>query len=349
MRPTNHTVFVSGATGFIASHVIQQLLAGGHRVRASVRSRARRDDHQFLHALPGASDRLELVEADLLAPDAFAALVPGCDIVLHIASPYVLNVRDPQRDLVDPAVKGTTAMLDACAGAASVRRVVITSSMAAITDQPDARHVLTEADWNTTSTLTRNPYYLSKVLAEHEAWTFVDRRKPAWDLVVINPFMVVGPSLTKAVNTSNRLFVDLLNGAYPGIVGLTFGFVDVRDVAEAHVRAMDAEAAHGRYICAAGTMSMRAVVALLAAHGYARHRLPSRGLDGPIGNVLTRLASYGQAKGTGQFLRTHIGRVPRFDTTKIQRDLSLRFRPIEETILDTVADLVRWGHVAPPA
>lgn len=343
-----HTVFVSGATGFIASHAIAQLLAAGHRVRASVRDLTKTTDLAFLRAMAGAADRLHLVEADLLTPGAFDALVPDCDIVLHMASPYVLHVDDPQRDLVDPAVRGTRAMLAACAKAATVRRVVLTSSIAAITDEPGVGRVFTEADWNERSTLTRNPYYFSKTRAEREAWTFVDREKPAWDLVVINPVLVMGPSLTKALNTSNKVIADLLNGVHPGIVSLTWGIVDVREVADAHVRAMDAPEAKGRYLCAAGTMSMREVTALLASSGYAGHRLPRLGLDGAIGSAIVRLASHLQAAGVGQYLRTHVGGVPRFDTSKIQRDLGLRFRPADQTIVDAAADLVRWGHVTHP-
>lgn len=342
-----HNVFVSGATGFIASHTIEQLLAAGHRVRASVRSLKKTADLAYLRDMPGAAERLELVEADLLTPQAFDALVPGCDIVLHMASPYVLDVKDPQRDLVDPAVIGTRTMLEACAKADSVRRVMLTSSMAAVTDEPDAGKVLTEADWNTKSTLTRNPYYLSKTLAEREAWSFVEQRKPAWDLVVINPFLVAGPSMTKALNPSNSALAGIFNGTYPGIVGLTWGIVDVRDVADAHVKAMDAPTANGRYLCVAGTMSMRQVVDLLKKNGYAGYRLPSRGLDNAIGNAIVTLGSYFQPAGVGQYLRTHIGRVPRFDNSKIQRDLGLRFRPLSQTVLDTAADLIRWGHVKP--
>lgn len=344
----HHTVFVSGATGFIASHIIQQLLAAGHRVRGSVRDLAKAGDLTILRQLSGAAERLELVEADLLSPDAFQGQLSGCDVVIHTASPYVIDVRDPQRELVDPAVRGTRSMLEACASTAGIRRVVLTSSMAAVTDEPDAGRVLTEDDWNTRSTLTRNPYYLSKTLAEREAWAFVETRRPVWDLVVINPFLVLGPSLTRALNTSNKVIADLLNGVYPAIPALTWGAVDVRDAAEAHIRAMNAEGARGRYICAAGVITLKRVVELLRASGYTNYRLPRISLDHPVGNVLAKLAAYGQSKGARQYLLTHIGRVPSFDNSKIRRDLTMTFRPLETTIVETAADLVRWGHVSPP-
>jgi dihydroflavonol-4-reductase len=341
-----HTVFVSGATGFIASHIVSQLLEAGHHVRGSVRSLQKVERVAHLRALPGADTRLDLVEADLLASNAFENLLDGCDIVMHTASPYVLDVGDPQRDLVDPAVQGTRSMLEACARTPGIGRVVLTSSVAAMTDEPDGRHVLTEADWNTRSTLTRNPYYFSKTMAEREAWAFVETRQPSWDLVVINPFMVIGPCLSGALNTSNKVIADLLNGVYPAIPGITWGAVDVRDVAQAHLRAMDAPAASGRYFCAAETVSLSHIVALLRASGYDNYRLPRINLDHPVGHVLVKLAAYAQSKGVRQYLQTHVGRVPRFDNSKIRRDLSMTFRPVDQTLLDTAADVVKWGHAS---
>jgi dihydroflavonol-4-reductase len=346
MTITPAPVLVTGATGFIASQIVEQLLARSYRVRGTVRSLKKERDIAAIRALPGAAERLELVEADLNAAGAFDAAAAGCEYVLHTASPYALDVKDPRRDLVDPAVNGTVNVLGACRRAATVKRVVLTSSMAAITDEPDSDRVLTESDWNVKSSLARNPYYYSKTVAERAAWQFVEQEKPPFDLVAINPFLVIGPSLVPALNTSNRIFVDLLNGAYPGIVSLTWGFVDVRDVAEAHVRAMETPSARGRYICAGDTASMRTVVDLLEPHGWGKDRnLPSFALDNPVGNIVVRLASYMQSSGVGSYLRTHVGRVPRYDTTKIQRELGMRFRPVETSVIDTMNDLKRWQHI----
>jgi dihydroflavonol-4-reductase len=339
------TIAVTGATGFIASHTIALLLEAGHHVCGTVRSLARPDAHAFLTGLPGAAERLTLVEADLLAPSSFDAAVAGCDTVLHMASPYVMTVADAQRDLVDPAVQGTLNVLRACARAPSVRRVVVTSSMAAVTDEPDKSVLLTEANWNTTSSLTRNPYYFSKAEAERAAWSFVEGEKPAFDLVTINPFVVIGPSLTPQLNTSNAIIADLLSGKYPGIIDLTWGMVDVRDVALAHVRAAETPAASGRYLCAGDTVTMREVVGILRGLDVPGQRLPSLGMDNAVGSLLVRLMSYTQPGGVGSYLRSHVGRAPRYDTTKIRRDLGLSFRDIRQSIVDTVADMTRWGHV----
>jgi dihydroflavonol-4-reductase len=340
---TDRPVCVTGASGFIASFVVEQLLARGYRVRGTVRSL--KGDASHLTSLPGAAERLELVAADLLAPGAFDAAVAGCEFVLHTASPYTLDARDPQRDLVDPAVQGTRSVLASCQKAGGVRRVVLTSSMAAITDEPENDRVLTEADWNTRSSLTRNPYYYSKTLAERAGWSFLEEQKPGFDLVVINPFLVIGPSKTKAINPSNQLFVDLLAGTYPGIMNLAWGFVDVRDVALSHVLALETAAASGRYICANPAISMREVVDLLGRSGYGDRALPKIGLDCAMGDYAIKLSSYAQPKGIGSYLRTHVGRVPHVDNGKIQRELGLHFRPVERSILDAVEDLDRRGHL----
>jgi len=346
MKITAAPVLVTGAAGFVASHIVRELLARGYRVRGTVRSLAKDKELAPLRALPGATERLELVEADLLGASAFDGPAAGCEYVLHTASPYALDVKDPQRDLVDPAVNGTVNVLAACRRAGTVKRVVLTSSMAAITDEPDSDRVLTEADWNERSTLERNPYYLSKTLAEKAAWRFVESERPGFDLVVVNPFLVIGPSIGPGLNTSNQLFVDLLAGTYPGVMNLTWGFVDVRDVALAHVAAMETAEAKGRYICAGDTIAMRPLVEVLERSGWGEGRkLPRLGMDCAAGDFAVRLSSYLQPKGVGSYLRTHVGRVPCYDTAKIQGELGIRFRPVETSVLETLDDLARWGHV----
>ena len=335
-------VLVTGATGFIASHTIADLLAHGYDVRGTVRSRERALREAALARIPGA-ERLELVEADLNDAASFEAPARGCEAVLHIASPYAINVKDPQRDLVDPAVNGTGAVL-AAAAKAGVRRVVLTSSMAAITDEPPADHALTEADWNEKSSLARNPYYFSKTQAERAAWRFMEEAKPGFDLVVVNPFLVIGPSFTRSLNESNRMLAGMTKGVYPGVLALTWGFVDVRDVARAHVLALETPSAKGRYLCAGDILTMRETVAALRA-ALPQARLPRLPLDNFLGTAIVKLASYSQPAGVGSYLRSHIGRRLRYDNGKIRRELGLTFRPARAAIADAVADLVKWGHI----
>ncbi len=338
-------VLVTGASGFIASHIVQQLLADGHRVRGTVRDPRRLEPDGPLNSLPGASERLELVAADLTVPGSFDEAVRGCDYVLHTASPYILDADDPQRDIVEPAVNGTLSVLEACRAADGVRRVVVTSSVAAITDQADG-HLNTEDDWNTRSSLTRNPYYYSKTLAERAAWAFVESNRPRFDLVVLNPFFVVGPSLIPALNISHQPFRGLTNGSVPGIIALEWGLVDVRDVARAHLLAMSNPAANGRHILAAGVRSMRQVVDLLRENGWDdRYRLPSLPLDGPLASSVIRFVAGFVGGGTGTYLHNHVGGRMRFDNTKSISELGLDYRDVDQTVLDAMEDLDLWGHL----
>jgi dihydroflavonol-4-reductase len=335
-------VLVTGATGYIAGHAIERLLAQGHIVVGTVRDPGDTAKTAHLRAMPGASERLTLVAADLNRPGAFDAHM-DVDVVMHMASPYALTVKDPQADLVDPAVNGTLAALTAAKTSARVRRIVLTSSMAAVTDEPDGR-VLTEADWNSRSSLTRNAYYFSKTQAERAAWDFMAREKLGFDLVVMNPFLVIGPSHTRTINTSAQTFADMANGKTPAIMALTWGVVDVRDVAEAHLRAAFTPTAQGRHLLVAGHLTMAEAATVLRDMGFGA-RVPRRDLSGGFGTALMKLASYTQGAGVGSYLRTHLGRVPRFDTSKAERDLGMVWTTPDLALRDTITDLARWGHI----
>lgn len=339
------TVLISGATGFIAGHTIKELLREGYRVIASCRNPDDASATQHLTALPGAAERLELFKADLTTPNVFDPFAERADYILHMASPFIVSVKDPENDLVKPAISGTETMLSAAVKSPRVRRVIVTSSMAAITDEPDNDRVLSENDWNEKSSLKRNPYYYSKVMAERAAWDFYKAHNPSWALVTINPFLVIGPAMTSKLNESPKVLVDMLNGAYPAIMSLAWGFVDVRDVAHAHVKALDASNANGRYLCSAETRSMREVVDLLRNNGYAQTKLPKLSFESSLGRKISYLASYTQPKGVDTYLRSHLGRIPRYDNSKIQRDLDISFRPVDQSILETCEDAVKWGHV----
>jgi len=341
---TERLFAITGLTGFIAAHAAAQLLARGDRVRGTVRSLAKAEGNARLIGLPGAAERLEIVEADLLTEGSYDKAVAGVATVFHMASPYSLEFKDAQRDLVDPAVKGTLNVLAACARSPSVKRVVLTSSMAAVTDEPDGR-VLTEADWNTKSSLTRNPYYFSKSEGERAAWAFMEREKPAFDLVVINPFLVIGPSLTPGLNTSNQIIVEALTGVFPAIMQLNWGMVDVRDVALAHILAADNPAAKGRYLCAAENISMRQLIDILKPLARPGDKLPTRAIDFWLGSFIGRFFAFTQPPGAASYMKTHLGHRVDFDTGKIQKELGLRYRDIRSTINETVSDLRDWKHL----
>jgi len=340
-------ICVTGATGFIASHIVEQLLAEGYKVNGTVRDLNKKSSFQHLEALPGAEENLKLFAASLLDEGSFDEALAGCQVVLHTASPYVLTVNDPQKDLVDPAVKGTLNVLRSCQKA-KVEQVVLTSSVAAVTDSPVPGHQYTENDWNTESNLGRNPYYYSKVLAEKAAWNFVKKLPDdeKFKLVSINPFVVIGPSHIQAMNPSNLSIKQILDGTFGALVDLAWGFVDVRDVARAHILAFEKETSEGRYICCNQTVPMREVVDFLRQK-YPNHALPVKDFSGPWGTTLVKALSYFKPSGTGQYLRTNLARHPIMVNDKIKNELGLVFTDVWKSIEDTAADLVAKGHDKP--
>jgi dihydroflavonol-4-reductase len=332
-------VAVTGATGFIGSEIVSVLLDRGYTVHGTVRDPENEPKVTPLLELAGASERLELFRADLLNGDGFASAFQGCDVVMHVASPFVIDVEDPQRDLVDPALIGTTNVLTA-ANAAGVKRVVLTSSAAAITDEPEDR-VYTEADWNEKSSLTRNPYYYSKTLAERAAWDFVENESPSFDLVVINPTGVIGPSIGSGLSTTSRVIADLLNGGvYPAIIDLTFPYVDVRDVAEAHVLAAENPDASGRYVCSNELVSMQRTVDVLRENGFGTYKLPKMTLTSNLASAIVKQLARFQQPGSRSFIETNLGKALALDTSKIRDELGLEFRDMDTSIVETANDLI---------
>ncbi|CAK7232979.1 methylglyoxal reductase (NADPH-dependent) gre2 [Sporothrix bragantina] len=252
-------VLVTGGSGFIAAHIVEQLLAQGHSVVTTVRTQDKANKIYEAHPELGKDRLLIELTPDLDAADAFDKVVqtPGIEVVLHTASPFHFRVTDPIKELVEPAIQGTTSVLKAVQKyAPQVRRVVVTSSFAAIVDDNTVNNpntTYTEKSWCpiTIDDVAGNPnkgYRASKKLAEKAAWDYVKENKPSYDLVTVNPPMVFGPivhhldDLSK-INTSNERFVDAVTGvwkkngnAVPN-QGSVLIWVDVRDVAKAHILA----------------------------------------------------------------------------------------------------------------
>jgi len=338
-------VCVTGASGFIAGQTIRVLLASGFRVRGTVRGGVDDSQYAYLLRLPGAAERLELVSGDLAEPGSFDSAIADCDYVIHAASPYLLETKSPQQEMVDPAVNGTLDVLRACTKTTSVKRVVLTSSLAAITDEPNDQHVFTETDWNAKSSLARNPYFYSKALAEQAAWGFMREQPRSFDLVALNPCMVIGEAVGPGLNSSNQVIRDLLSGTYPGVMALNFCMVDVCDVAHAHVLALDKGDAEGRYICYSEAMTMGEIVDFLRGAGYSNYRLPSHDMSAGWVSSVVKLLSYTQPSGAGDFIRSHLGKTMRISNAKICAELGMEFRPVRETLVDAVEDLIRQGHL----
>jgi len=275
------TVLVTGGSGFIGAYCILQLLNAGYRVRTTVRSLAREDDvRAMLEAggvVPGAA--LSFTAADLESDAGWPEAVAGCTFVLHVASPFPAAVPKHEDQLIVPARDGALRVLRA-ARDAGVKRLVMTSSFAAVgyghapTDRP-----FSEADWTDTNGGKLSAYVKSKTLAERAAWDFIARDGGALELSVVNPVVVFGPVLGPDFSTSIQLLRLMMDGGMPRCPRLYFGIVDVRDVADLHLRAMINPAAKGeRFLAAAGeTMSLLEIALLLRARmGKAAARAPTK-------------------------------------------------------------------------
>ena len=234
-------VLVTGGSGFIALHCIDQLLEKGFMVRTTIRSESRKDEiNKAMEKYPNLHQNLEFHICDLLEDKGWDAAVDGCDYVLHVASPFILEVPSDEDVLIRPAVDGTLRVLNACSKA-NVKKVVLTSSVAAVAYGHGNEKTFDESDWsNTGSDSGITPYAKSKTLAEKAAWEFVDTLDTdnKFDFTVINPVGVFGPMLTSDMGTSNSLVYKLINGELPACPATHMGYVDVRDVAKAHVFSM---------------------------------------------------------------------------------------------------------------
>ena len=248
------TVLVTGGSGFIGCHCLLQLFAAGHTVRSTLRSVARSSEVHGMLQRAGASAGapLSFVAADLGDDGGWQEAVRGCDYVLHVASPFPGGVPRHPDELIVPAREGTLRVLRA-ARDAGVQRVVVTSSFAAIGyGHPSRSTPFDERDW-TRLEARLSAYVRSKTLAERAAWEFIAREGGALELTVINPTAVFGPALGAHLSTSVALLKRMLEGGLPGNPRLSFGVVDVRDVADLHLRAMSHPAARGeRFLALAG-------------------------------------------------------------------------------------------------
>lgn len=241
-------VLVTGATGFIAGHVIHQLLEAGHEVTGTARSVSRgKTLSETLSAYAGKPVSVSVREADLASDAGWAEAVAGMDYVQHIASPIPANLPKDHDELIGPARDGALRVLKA-SKEAGVRRVVMTSSMAAIAyGWGDKRpKLLTEEHWTDSDNLKDNTAYTrSKTIAERAAWDYVNGKGQGLELATINPSLVLGPVMSGDFSASVEVLTQLLSGRLPGTPRVGFGIVDVRDVADAHIRAMTVPAAAG--------------------------------------------------------------------------------------------------------
>ena len=319
-------VLVTGASGFIAGHVIAELRSHGYRVRGTAR-----------RPVDGLDD---VVTADLTRDSGWAAAVEGCDYVMHVASPLPNETPTSEDELIRPAVDGTLRVLRAAADA-GVKRVILTSSIAAVGSGHRDEAMRTETDW---SIVDRSQAYpKSKTLAERAAWDFV--RESGVDLVAVNPGMVLGPLHSPTVGTSVQVVHRLLTRDVPASPKMGFALVDVRDVATAHRLALQTPAAAGnRYILAGEHMWMRDIAAVLAEEfnplGY---RVPTGSLPTWLLRLMARFDS--SIRPALDF----VGRRELVSADKANRELGWTMRPVRDTILDTARSLIELGLAPNPS
>lgn len=285
-------VLVTGGSGFIGAHLIIQLLQAGYNVRTTVRSLARETEVRQMLRNGGveAGDRLNFAAADLTKDDGWPDAVAGCTYVHHVASPFPPTVPRHEDELIVPARDGALRVLKA-ARDAGVKRVVLTSSFAAIGyGQPPQRAPFDETNWTNPNGDDVRAYVKSKTLAERAAWNFMNREGGGLELSVVNPVGVLGPVLGPDYSTSILLVQRLMDGAMPGCPRLYFGLVDVRDVADLHIRCMTNPAAQGeRFLALAGDFVSVAQIARMLKRrlGPAAKRVPTLELP----DFLVRMAA----------------------------------------------------------
>ncbi|MFT5513256.1 MAG: nucleoside-diphosphate-sugar epimerase [Bacteroidia bacterium] len=345
-------VMVTGANGYVASWLVKKLLEEGLTVHAAVRNPNNEDKIGHLKdAAEGNPGTLKLFKSDLLTPGSYKEAMEGCELVYHTASPFTTDVKDPQKELIQPAVLGTENVLLTANEVPSVKRIVVTSSCVAIyADAIDTINApsgqITEAVWNKTGSIDYQPYSLSKTLAEQKAWE-ISKGQNNWDLIAMNPSFVMGPALnpkfttSESMNTLKRLAKGDMRFGAPK---MGVGVVDVRDLAEAHFRAGFTPEAQGRYITSAHNSDLLEMGTVLQSKYGDKYPLPKKALPkwlvmlvGPLTNKLF----------TWRFIRNNVNVPWRADNSKIKKELGMSFRPLKETMEDSFQSLIDSGVILP--
>ena len=344
---TSSPVLVTGATGFVAGHIIKRLLEAGGTVHAAVRDPSREDKLKYLNAIAeSAPGEIKYFKSDLLDEGSYSEAMQGCSIVFHTASPFTIDVKDPQKELVDPAVLGTRNVLEEANRTESVRRVVLTSSCAAIYgDNADCRAapggVLTEEIWNTTSSLTHQAYSYSKMMAEKAAWK-IAKLQDRWDLVVINPSFVLGPGINPhATSESFAMVKQFGDGSMKsGAPRYGFGIVDVRDLAVAHLAAAYLPEAKGRHIISGHEADLFELGQILVPKYGDKYPLPRK----PLPKWMVWLVAPFVIKGmTRKIVSLNINVPWRGDNSKSIRELGMTYRPLEDSLGDMFQQMIDNG------
>lgn len=335
-------VLVTGATGYISGHMIRVLLEANYRVRGTVRKVADKSKYEYLLKLPGVSaETLEFVEADLLKPDSWESACVGCDYVMHLASPFVIKAPKNEDELIKPAVEGTLSVLNA-ALKAGVKKVVVTSSIAAVATgygkEADSK-TFNESDW---SIIANCPaYQKSKTLAEKAVWEFHEQNKSKIQIAVINPGFVVGPSDSVNSFASADLILSIMNNSVPGFPRICMSLVDVRDVAKAHLLALENPNSDGkRYILTGTCLWFQEIIQILKEEfGPLGYKFPTR----TIGTWLLTIGSWFDR--SLKDLLPIVGIPLKVDNSLSKQELGMQYIDAKQSLIDMGHSLINNGLV----
>ncbi len=335
-------VLVTGASGYIGSHIVANLLSKGKVVRATVRdaSDPERVDHlKNMEIAKGGS--LEIIEMNLLDSESVHRAVYGCKEVIHTAAVVVLKSKNPQEKIVDPSVVGTQNVLDAIDSSETVECLVHTSSTAAIRPQRwEDGQTLTTDTWAEDANIEDNPYGLAKFSAERLVRNWHSTNKNGPRMVTINPCVVLGPPLSKRhLRGSPSFIMMLLRREIPFVIPMHISIVDVRDVAEAHVRALSRGDSGGRYLVVSGQMWWKEV-AMAIKKGNPTMKIPTK----QIPYFLSLIVSIFHPRVSLSWARMHLGKRLYWDASPAEKDLGMEWRSPEESLLDTIPPILenRW-------
>ncbi len=335
-------VLVTGATGYLAGWLVKELLENGINVHAAVRNPDNLGKVQhLLDMAENSPGNIIFFKADLLEEGSYELAMENCELVYHTASPFVLKVKNNRKDLIEPALHGTQNVLNAANKCNSVKRVVVTSSCAAIYgDAIDLKDALdgefTEENWNTTSSENHQAYSYSKLLAEKEAWK-MQKNQDRWDLITINPSLIVGPGTNpKATSGSFDIMKQMGNGMMKmGAPEMSIGAVDVRDVAHAHFLAGYTESAQGRYITSKETVKFLELADMLRPNFGAKYPLPKKNLPKWLLWLFGPLAGMSRKE-----VSRSIGHPWKANNSKGIKELGMTYRSLDKAVNEMFQQLI---------